>query len=387
MIKFKVDQKYDPCVTIHFYSEETMAIINNSVENPKSLYPIDTLAPQKDILFIDIETTGFSAKTSKLYLIGCMFWDNGYKTKQFFAEEYSDEKTLLEDFFDFAITYKVLIHFNGNNFDIPYLLQKCREFSLDYSFDKFIGIDIYKRISPYKNFLKLENCKQKTLEAFLKIDREDKFSGGDLIGIYHEFVKTKDEDLKKFLLLHNYEDLTGMLGLLPILAYQDLFTHELKVTKVSANYYTDESGQSRNEIMMIVDLPSSLLTPVSFLYDKCYFSGAGNQGMIKVPLYEEEMKYFYANHSDYYYLPNEDIALHKSVAAYVDKNFRVQAKANNCYTRKTAKFLPEWDALITPFFKRSYEDKDLFFELTDERRTDREMFNDYASHVLNHMVI
>ncbi|MBR5897600.1 MAG: hypothetical protein IKZ39_08310 [Lachnospiraceae bacterium] len=71
----------------------------------------------------------------------------------------------------------------------------------------------------------------------------------------------------------------------------------------------------------------------------------------------------------------------------MDKDHREQAKASNCYTRKTSKFLPEWDAVVTPFFKRKYESKELFFELTDERRTDREMFNEYASHVLNHMVI
>lgn len=364
-----------------------MTIIDTDIEKVNILYDIESLAPLKDILFIDIETTGFTARTSKLYLIGCMYYQNGWKAKQFFSEEYSDEKELLEEFFDFAIMYKVLIHFNGNNFDIPYILAKCKEHSLDYDFDKFIGIDIYRRISSYKNFLKLENCKQKTVEKFLGIEREDKFSGGDLIGVYHDYVKDKDNDLKKFLLLHNYEDLKGMLKILPILSYPDIFTKKLTVTKVSANYYEDESKATHSEIMMIVDLPAPLVTPVSFLYDRCYFSGAGDRGMIKVPLYEEEMKYFYANYKDYYYLPSEDIALHKSVAGFVDKDHRENAKAANCYTRKIGKFLPEWDAVVLPFFKRNYESKELFFELTDERRTDRELFSEYASHILNHLNI
>ncbi|MBR5897601.1 MAG: hypothetical protein IKZ39_08315, partial [Lachnospiraceae bacterium] len=76
------------------------------------------------------------------------------------------------------------------------------------------------------------------------------------------------------------------------LAYCDLFTKKLKVTKVSASYYEDSSGATHSEIMMIMDLPAGLLTPVSFLYDRCYFSGAGSQGMLRVPLFEEEMKYF-----------------------------------------------------------------------------------------------
>lgn len=364
-----------------------MTIIDETINDVNLLYPIDAVAPLKDILFIDIETTGFTARTSKLYLIGCMYHNEEWKTKQFFAEEFSDEQALLEEFFEFATNFKMLIHYNGNNFDIPYLLAKCKEFSLDYNFDKFAGIDIYKRISPYKNFLKLENCKQKTIEKFLNIEREDKFTGGDLIGIYTDYVTSKDPDSKKFLLLHNFEDLKGMLMILPVLAYPDLFQKHITVTKVSASYYTDESGATHSEIMMVMDLPNQLLTPVSFLYDRCYFSGAGNQGMLRVPLYEEEMKYFYANYKDYYYLPDEDVALHKSVAGFVDKNHREPAKAATCYTKKVSRFLPEWDALMTPFFKRSYESKELFFELTDERKLDREMFSDYATHVLNHMVI
>ena len=46
---------------------------------------------------------------------------------------------------------------------------------------------------------------------------------------------------------------------------------------------------------------------------------------MRVPLYEEEMKYFYSNYKNYYYLPDEDTAIHKSVASYVDKKYRVQA--------------------------------------------------------------
>jgi len=331
-----------------------MQIIDATLENISLSYPLEKIAPLKDILFIDIETTGFTAKTSNLYLIGCLYFDEKWKVKQFFADEYSDEKEIVEEFFDFAKSFNTLIHFNGNNFDIPYIQGKCKEFNLPFTFEQFTGVDIYKRICPYKMFLKLENCKQKTVEKFLGINREDQFTGGDLIGVYHEYVKTKNHDSKKFLLLHNFEDVKGMLEILPVLAYADIFSNNLVVTKVSASYYEDESGSKHSEITMVMDLPSELKVPVSFLYDKCYFSGAANQGMLRVPLYDEEMKFFYANYKEYYYLPTEDIALHKSVAAFVDKDHRVQANASNCYTRKTAKFLPEWDAVVNPFFKREY---------------------------------
>lgn len=365
-----------------------MQIIDYSLKNFSLTYPLDKYCKLDDLLFLDIETTGFTARNSKLYLIGCVYYNEGsFKAIQFFAEDYSDEEEVLREFFKFAYGYKTLIHFNGNNFDIPYLLEKCKEFNLPFNFDQFEGIDIYKRIAPYKNFLKLENCKQKTLESFLKLDREDIYSGGDLIGIYHSYVAKKDPELKNFLLLHNYEDIKGMLEILPILSYADLFLEKITVTKASANYYKDETGAQKNELLMIVDLPTELPIPISCLNDRCYFTGSSGQGMIKVPLLEQELKYFYANHSEYYYLPDEDMALHKSVAVFVDKNHREQAKASNCYTRKESRYLPEWDILVTPFFKKSYEDKQLYFELTDALTTDREFFSKYASHVLKHMLV
>ena len=95
------------------------------------------------------------------------------------------------------------------------------------------------------------------------------------------------------------------------------------------------------------------------------------------------IKKYYANYKDYYYLPLEDTALHKSIASFVDKDYREQATARNCYTRKISLYLPQWKVMVEPFFKRDYDSKDLFFELTDDIKKDRQLFSDYASHVLN----
>lgn len=363
-----------------------MQILKHKLDDINLQYDIEKLGKAGECLFIDIETTGFTAKSSKLYLIGCAYYcENTWNSIQFFADDYSEEKSLIEEFFSFAQSFNILIHYNGNNFDIPYLNAKIIEHNLEYSFEKFKGIDIYKRISPYKAFLKLENLKLKSIESFLKINRQDQFSGGDLIGEYHSYVLTKDKEKLNLLLLHNFDDIKGMLNILPILAYTDLFMDKLKVTKVSANYYTDINKVEKAELIMTFDPPSKLTVPISSFYDNCYFTGNENQAMLRVPLYEGELKYFYANYKEYYYLPLEDVALHKSVATFVDKDHREPCKASNCYTKHSGKFLPQWDVLINPFFKPDYNSKDMFFELTKERQTDRELFSSYASHVLTHM--
>ncbi len=363
-----------------------MRTINQTLENFTVQYPLERIAPLEKLLFIDIETTGFTAKSSSLYLIGAAYHYNGcWRIKQWFARNYDEEKDLLRDFFSFAADYTHLIHFNGNNFDLPYLLQKCELHKLPYNFDHFEGIDIYKRIAPYKFFLHTPNCKQKSLEELMGIEREDAYNGGELIGLYHEYVKKPAEETYRLLLLHNSDDMKGMMRILPLLAFYDLFNGPIKARKVQSNRFVDYHGHDRQELLMKLELPTPLPFTISNLSNGCYFSGELSEGILKVPVYEEEMKYFYSNYKDYYYLPEEDIALHKSVASFVDQEHRMQACAANCYTRKLSTYLPQWDIFAEPFFKREYKSKELFFELTDERKTDRALFSRYAQYLLGRM--
>lgn len=363
-----------------------MQIVNRTLESFKMGYPLERIAPLEKCLFVDIETTGFTARTSSLYLIGAAYYAEGvWQIRQWFCETPTEEATLLDIFFAFASSYTHLIHFNGNNFDLPYLLQKCEQYKLSHNFDRFEGIDLYKRVSPYKAFLHVPNCKQKSLEYLLGIHREDRFNGGDMIEVYCNYVAHPSKDALSLLLLHNSDDMKGMLQILPLLAFYDLFNGNIRAKKVQANSYVDYNGHDRQELLMKLRLPTALPIPLANLANGCYFSAEKNEAVLKAPLYEEEMKYFYSNYKDYYYLPLEDVALHKSVSSFVDKSRRTQATASTCYTRKYGLFLPQWDIFIEPFFKRDYKSKEYFFELTDERKTDREFFSRYAQYLLEKM--
>lgn len=360
---------------------KTEEIILNNFEIE---YPIENLSPISDILFLDIETTGFLSATSTIYLIGCAYFKDGnWCIKQIFANSEEEELNLLTTFFDFAKDFKYIIHYNGNTFDLPFIKAKAIKYSLEDILESMEGLDIYRRITPYKNLLKLPDCKLKTVELYLGCEREDTYSGGELINVYKEYCANHDYDLYHTLLLHNSDDMKGMLRALPILAYYDLFNSELTATKVTSNFYQDINGIPRKEIMINISFSSALPVPITFMGQACYFKAEGTTGTLVVPVYEEEMKYFYANYKDYYYLPLEDTALHKSIASFVDKDYRTNATASNCYTRKTSLFLPQWAVINEPFFKRDYDSTDLFFELTDDIKQNRKLFSDYVSHVLN----
>lgn len=196
-------------------------------------YDLTRIAPLDQLLFVDIETTGFSAGSSSLYEIGCIRFENNIpKLIQFFAEDTTEEKEVLSSFFDLCHPSGTLIHFNGNTFDIPYMKAKARQYGLSSPFETMDGVDIYKRIMPYKDILGLPNCKQKTIEEFLGISREDRYNGGQLIDIYKEYCRQPSEESEKILILHNNEDMKGMLKLLPILTYSDIFMQPFRVVKV-----------------------------------------------------------------------------------------------------------------------------------------------------------
>lgn len=360
-----------------------MKTIRNTIDDFTLQYPLEQICPLEKALFLDIETTGFTAHSSSLYLIGCAYFQEGtWNTIQWLACQTSEQSQILQAFFSFAKDFEFLIHFNGNQFDLPYLTQKCEQFELLNDFDAFQGIDLFRRLSPIKKMLPLDSFKQKSIEHFLDVGREDLYTGGDLIALYEEYTSTPTDETEKLLLLHNREDLIGMLSILPILAYGDALTKPLKAKKVQANHYRDVIDEHKIELILTVSLPCAVPKPLMLSADGCFAKLEHMECIIRVPVYEETMKYFYANYKDYYYLPEEDLALHKSVATFVDKDHRVQATAQNCYTRKQSIYLRQWDTLFAPFFKRDYKDPDLFFELTDEMKKNRSAFASYASHVL-----
>lgn len=349
----------------------------------------------EDVLFFDIETTGFSPRGASIYLIGCTsFQKSGWQTRLFFAETPAEEGEILRTFLSFASTFSFFIHFNGTTFDIPFLQAKCRKHALPV-FSPQSQCDIYKRISPYKNLLHLPGCRQKQLEEYAGIYREDKFNGGQLIELYRAFCETPDERLLQVLLLHNREDLEGMMQLFPIMAIPALFEGGyFSVEKLAVEEDASRDAAARLSLSASIRPEFSLPAPLSVhgfsgLLKKCFLAGKNRSVLLRIPLYEGELKYFYPDYKNYSYLPAEDNAIHKSVAVYVDKSQRMPATAATCYTRKTGRFLPCFAALDTtglPQFRTDYRDKQLWSMTENILNADADIQKAYVKSVLQALV-
>lgn len=336
-----------------------MITVEKAIVLPET-YPLERLGPLEQLLFFDIETTGFSGAYSQLYLIGCTYYEHdSWHLIQWFADTAASEQDLLHAFFSFMERFSILVHFNGDGFDIPYLLKRCQALGLSYDFSKITSIDIYKKIKPYRRLLHLESLKQKSLERFLGIYRQDQYSGGQLIEIYQDYLITHENALYDMLMLHNAEDLQGMPLILPVLNYPDFFEHSFLLTKKTL---------SENDCPVLkLTFQSPYQLPVPFKQETPFFYCIANKNELTfmIPLYKGELKYFYPNYKDYYYMPMEDTAIHKSVGEYVDKNARVRATAKTCYTKKQGCFLPQLEPLWEPALRLEYKDKITFVPYQD----------------------
>ena len=438
---------------------------------PSDIY---TIGAPEDVLFFDIETTGLSARSAGLYLIGILTYTadasiakdsiiavssdeaqisaipsahraanaptsitaspdhnepkaaGHWTLLQYFCEDVADEPAVLQAFFELLCTKKILISYNGDGFDIPFLRHMVEQYGLPYSFDTVESFDLFKKFRPLKRLLDLPDLKLKSCERFLGIDREDRFTGGELIEVYFEWQKTKAPALLDTLLLHNAEDIANLPNLLPLLRYRalphsdfHLRAHERlqdgamplvhlsftllspmspsahatvenstreatddhclhcidagengtrEVTDDRRQHCTDAGGNDAREATDDRRLHWPTLTlpkPMDLRGDFWALHAEGSAVELYVQLFEGERKLFFADFEHYYYLPAEDQVIHQSLAEFVDRSARKKACARNCYQRVSGCFLPECSEVYTPALRAEYRDKLRYAQYSD----------------------
>lgn len=314
------------------------------------------------ILFFDIETTGFSADTTSLYLIGVISYQtDSWILEQWLSESGNEEKKIIETFLKKLENITLLICYNGTTFDLPYLKKKMKFHSLYFDFSMLTILDYYKEFRPFKPLFGIENLKQPSVEFFLGITRNNDYSGGELISVYSSYLKIKKEEISNsssflsLLLNHNSNDLIGLLELTNLYLFTSSFQPEnfskLKY-KLSFSYkHLDKPFYHISFLLPFVP-KFSLQTPNLIL------EGEESKLHLFLPLFVGELKYFYPDYKNYYYLPKEDSAVHKILSSFLPREYRIPAKANTCYRKKLGTFLPYFSKEIREnitLFKESYD--------------------------------
>ncbi len=333
-----------------------------------------------DMLLFDIETTGLSPAQDRIYCIGCgTTLGEEIFVELFFAETSEDEADVLSSFFRLLDTHTILITFNGATFDIPFINRRMASYGQER--DLLPGarehIDLYREVVKMKDLLALPSYRQKSLQEFLGCEREDPYNGGQLIAFYQEYTKCPDPDLLAPILLHNREDVAGMFDLLSILSYRQFRYGQFAVTDMD-----EESDDGRPffnvKLKPVFPLPRSIhrifaeKDGISFLLDR-------DACLIRFPIRHGELKHFFDDPQNYYYLPEEDTAIHKSVGEFVDKPYRKKATKSTCYIKSECDYLMISAKSDKGSLRKEYADKNTYLKIPAAENEVREFLSAFFS--------
>ncbi len=192
--------------------------------------------------FADIETTGLSPKTARVILGGVNVLegvredeDGEHVTLKLVCHEFfsnfgtkDDEKDLLLAYLEVLRGLDVIVTYNGEKFDVPFLFERFRKHKIDY-FEGFpFNFDLYRMLNGFSSLRQvLPNLKQKTVESYFGLwpTRTDEISGEDSINLYYAYLSHKPgpgkDALKETIILHNSDDCMQLCRLSPIVKKTD----------------------------------------------------------------------------------------------------------------------------------------------------------------------
>lgn len=340
------------------------------------LFEIEEIFPffDKSAIYFDIETTGLSPQNSQIYIIGFMYYkENKIYLHQIFCENLSDEKEAVISFFSYLENFNKIISFNGDAFDIKYISHLCEKYNIYNKFNDLDSVDIYKLIKPYKIFLNVDNLKQKTLEKYIGYDRVDIFSGGELIGLYKEFLYIKDENEKKkykaVLLRHNYDDMLGMAHISYFIHLSEIFKH-IEINHLDIH---DMEYIKSQDILNALRIKFKINNSSHYLCKEIYYDNniiikiytdINNDTILEItyPVIKDELKYYLKDYKNYFYIPSEDIIIHKDLAQFVDKENKKKATKETAFLKHNTDFI-----LLPKSYKKFFSECKLFsYNLKDK---------------------
>lgn len=300
-------------------------------------------------IFLDIETTGLSARTAGLYLIGVTYKnEQGWRYRQWFANSQREEMEVLAACAEFAKPYQTLVHFNGTTFDLPFLRSCSKQYHMELGLDEKESMDLYSLLRPMGTFLGMKQMKQKSFEERIGLHREDQYTGGELIEVYKTYEKAPTNEARDILLLHNRDDLIGMLSVARALSYEKLLRQPLKLLEVK-----------EEEQLAVISLQAEgglgVPAPAEASSEDFEIYVESRNITVRVRAKDGAVRYFFPDYQNYFYLPHEDKAIHKSVGIYVDSHFRQKAAYETAYQWVKLELLTKKPEQMDSYVHRLFE--------------------------------
>lgn len=256
------------------------------------LQPYAIFLPPASVI-LDIHTTGRFWRTSQITEIDLVS-ANGARVLEYslYPEQESDEYPMLSVLSERLSHVQTIITFNGNAFDLPHLKHKYEAYGLKSPFSGKSYRDLFPEYKEYASLLALPSRKLSDYAAYLHIPA-------------------------------HLSDAATCLGVLSCDALTELFNGKWALSAAAV-----EDGH------LIYTLKVSLpfLHRISLTDQVYYCILEGELVRLSVKTENGAVRRYYTNFKNYYYLPYEGYAVHKSMAAFVEKSHKEKAVRENCFS-------------------------------------------------------
>ncbi len=183
-------------------------------------------------LFLDIETTGLSPVDNEIVVISYASYFNDKKCKivQLIAQDIqNDEKTLINQFITDTLGSKILLTFNGDEFEEKFLSEKMKKYKMDFKFD---FTSLKSNIRHFGKYLKIGSFSRENIENYFDISKERYYD-------IHKIVKSmkKESIVSDDLIEHSKEEIKTLIEM--YLAFDKIKKGKKAIIKGDSFYLDD----------------------------------------------------------------------------------------------------------------------------------------------------
>lgn len=183
-------------------------------------------------LFLDIETTGLSPVDNEIVLItyASYFNDKKCKVVQLISQDIqNDEKTLINQFITDTLGSKILLTFNGDEFEEKFLSEKMKKYKMDFKFD---FLSLKSNIRHFGKYLKISSFSRENIENYFDISKERYYD-------IHKIVKSmkKESIVSDDLIEHSKEEIKTLIKM--YLAFDKIKKGKKAIIKGDSFYLDD----------------------------------------------------------------------------------------------------------------------------------------------------
>lgn len=330
----------------------------------------------EDVLLLNVETTGLRPSSSFVCMISAVYRKGDVLfSHTWLAGSRRDEEMLFKEIQKLASSFPVICTFGGNAFAFRFLRERLSIYSDASLFENSKLIDLQKTFRPLLRILPIDHLKKEDIEHFLGFHRHGVKTGKELISVYQIWERDKSEDARDSMLLHAREDVCFLCEACKLNVYLDF---------LQTNWKEIHFKETPDGILFHISLYSPVPAEAAWTNQYADFSLSGQSAQVLAIPFSGQLRYFLPGScSDYYYLPAEDTAIHRSVAQFVDRKERVRATPETCYVNREGIFLPVPASLQGPLFHTSYRSVPAFTQFEKEKwQQDSSLAGKYLAAIL-----